>query len=81
MRVLIQNAVSEAYFTGEGWSKDINTAMQFDTTVRADAYCFEHHIIDALIVVKFKDDSGDIKFTCGVESRLMPFGAHPKSFE
>jgi hypothetical protein len=81
MRVLIQNAVTEAYLTGEGWSKDINTALQFDTTVKADAYCYDNNISDALIVVKFKDESGDIKFTSGAGSRLMTFGGHPKSFE
>jgi hypothetical protein len=71
MRVLIQNAATEAYYTGKGWNKDINTALQFDTTVKADSYCYENNISDALIVVKFKDDSGDIKFTSGAGSRLM----------
>lgn len=71
MRVLIQNAVTEAYYTGRGWSKDVNTAMNFDSTVKADAYCFDHNLSDALIVVKFKDESGDIKFTSGSGSSLM----------
>ncbi|MDB6056837.1 MAG: hypothetical protein JWO95_681 [Verrucomicrobiales bacterium] len=71
MRVFIQNAGTEAYYTGQGWSKDVDSAMNFDSTVKADAYCYEHHISDALIVVKFKDDSGDIRFTSGAGSSLM----------
>src|SRR5690242_17829927 len=71
MRVLIQNAVTEAYYTGRGWSKDVSTAMNFDSTVKADTYCYENNIGDALIVVKFKDESGDIKFTSGAGSSLM----------
>ena len=71
MRVLIQNAVNEAYYNGRGWSKDIESALNFDSTVKADAYCYEHNIDDALIVVKFKDESGDIKFTSGAGSSLM----------
>jgi len=71
MRVLIQNANTEAYYTGQGWSKDLIEAMDFDSTVKADAYCYQNHISDALIVVKFKDESGDIKFTCGAGSSLM----------
>jgi hypothetical protein len=70
MRVLIQNAVNEAYFTGHGWSTDLDSALHFDSTVKADAYCYEHNIPDALIVVKFKDESGDIKFTSGAGSSL-----------
>ncbi len=71
MRVLIQNAATEAYYTGQGWAKDVNSAMNFDSTVKADAYCYQHNIGDALIVVKFKDESGDIKFTSGAGSSLM----------
>lgn len=71
MRVLIQNAVSDAYYTGNGWSRDIGCALDFDSTVKADAYCYEHNIGDALIVVKFKDESGDIKFSSGAGSSLM----------
>ena len=71
MRVLIQNAATEAYYTGHGWSKEISSALNFDSTVKADAYCYENNIGDALIVVKFKDESGDIKFTSGAASSLM----------
>ena len=71
MRVLIQNAVNETYYDGRGWSKHVEFALNFDSTVKADAYCYEHHIHDALIVVKFKDESGDIKFTSGAGSSLM----------
>ena len=81
MRVLIQNAETEAYYTGQGWSKDINTALLFDTTVKADAYCFDHNISNALIVVKFRDDSGDIKFTSGAGSRLMSSSSRRNAFE
>ncbi len=71
MRVMIQNATTEAYYSGLGWTKNIESALQFDSTVKADAYCYENHISDALIVVKFKDESGDIKFTSGAGSSLM----------
>ena len=77
MRVLIQNAVTDAYFTGHGWSKDIESAMNFDSTIKADAYCHQNHICDALIVVKFRDDSGDIKFTSGAGSSLVSFNRRP----
>jgi hypothetical protein len=75
MRVLIQNAMTEAYYTGQGWSKDISAAKTFDTTVRADTYCHQNNLRDALIVVKFKDESGDIKFISGAGSLMSSSNA------
>jgi hypothetical protein len=74
MRVIIQNAVSESYYSEHGWTKDIGLAMNFDSTTSADIYCHKNQLHDALIVVKFREDSGDIKFTSGAASSL--FNSH-----
>jgi len=74
MRILIQDSITKDYFSGETWAANLAGAMDFDSTSQAERFCLEKKFASALIVVKFKDDSDDIKFSAGARSTLLVSG-------
>ena len=62
MKVLIQNCFSHKYFVSLGeWTENPDTARNFPTTEKAMAFCMEHRIPEAQVVLKFEYDRYDIK--------------------
>ena len=57
MRILVQNCVTCAYLVSpDKWSDDAEAARTFPTSESAIAYCAEHQVSHAQIVLKFDDD-------------------------
>lgn len=71
MRILIQDPSSKAYYSGESWDADPVNAVDFESTADAERFCQERNFPGALIVVKFKDDNDDIRFSAGGRSALL----------
>ncbi len=71
MRILIQDPASKGFFDGATWTRELMYAMDFESTSSAEKYCLDHNLSRALVVVKFKDDSDDIKFCAGSRSSLL----------
>lgn len=71
MRILVQNAVRKAYFDGVDWNDDATQARDFESVARAEAFCQQHELFTALIVVKSKDDSHDIRYPVGLGNALL----------
>ena len=71
MRILIQDPMTNAYYDGADWSNVVEDALDFESTSEAERLCLERDLPGALIVVKFKDPSGDIQFPAGARHSLL----------
>jgi hypothetical protein len=71
MRILIQDPVSKGYFDGITWNSDVELAREFDSVAQAETFCQEQSVTRALIVVKFKDPSQDIRYPIGAQDALL----------
>jgi hypothetical protein len=65
MRILVQAPERNTFFDGLDWSADADHAKDFENVAQAEAFCQEHHLTDAMIVVKFKDSRQDIRYPVG----------------
>ncbi len=71
MRILIQDPVGTGYFDGFTWSGDVERAREFESVAQAETFCREQNVTRALIVVKFKDPSQDIRYPIGAQDALL----------
>ena len=62
MKVLIQNCFTHSYLVSlDEWTNNPASARTFPSTDRAMAFCMEHRIPQAQVVLKFDYDQYDIK--------------------
>lgn len=71
MRILVQDSVGKVYFDGSDWSENAASAKDFGSVTQAEAFCREHQLSTALIVVKSKDGSHEISYQVGERSAVM----------
>lgn len=71
MRILIQDPAGKGYFDGAAWKSDAEQARVFESVSQAEAFCREHDVTRALIVVKYKDSNHDIRFLFGPRDALV----------
>jgi hypothetical protein len=62
MRILIQDPDSKAYFSETDWEMDEGRATEFGTVAQAEEFCRQQNLPLALVVVKFKDAAGDVRY-------------------
>ena len=63
MRILIQDPETKSFLTEDTWGADENSATEFGNVAQAEEFCRQHNLPLALIVVKFKDASEDIRYS------------------
>jgi hypothetical protein len=71
MRILIQDSVRKLFFDGADWNENIAQAKTFDTVSHAEAFCLEHKLATALIVVQSKDGGQEISYPVGGNNALL----------
>lgn len=72
MRILVQHPESKRFYDGADWAEKDETALEFESVYAAEAYCREHEIRVALIVVRFNDAATpDIKYAVGPANALL----------
>lgn len=71
MRILVQDAGSKVYFDGADWNQNAAQAKEFENVAQAETFCLQHALTNALIVVKSKDESHDIRYPVGVRNALL----------
>ena len=71
MRILIQDPVGKGYFNGVAWSGDVEQAAEFESVAQAETFCQEQRVARALVVVKFKDPTQDIRYPIGPQDALL----------
>jgi hypothetical protein len=71
MRILIQDPVGKGYFDGATWNGKAEQGREFESVAQAEAFCQERNVTRALIVVKFKDASQDIRYPIGAQDALL----------
>jgi hypothetical protein len=71
MRILIQDPVRKGYYDGTGWNGGSEQAREFESVAQAETFCQQQHVTRALIVVKFKDASQDIRYPIGPQDALL----------
>jgi hypothetical protein len=71
MRILIQDPVGKKYFDGIAWNGNVEEAREFESVAQAETFCQEHKVTRALIVVKFKDPTQDIRYPIGARNALL----------
>jgi hypothetical protein len=71
MRILIQDPVGKGYFDGVAWNGDVEQAREFESVAQAETFCHEQNVTRALIVVKFKDPTQDIRYPIGAQGALL----------
>jgi hypothetical protein len=71
MRILIQDPVGKGYFDGIAWTGDVEQAREFESVAQAETFCRTENVTRALIVVKFKDPSQDIRYPIGARDALL----------
>ena len=74
MRIVIQDPANKAYFTRGGWSTDLEQAIRFENVAQAEAFCGEHELSEAMIVLKFKDPLSETSY-------LVAPGNKPKLYK
>jgi hypothetical protein len=65
MRILIQDPETQAYFGGPDWTPDESRATEFGNVTQAEEFCRQQNLPLALIVVKFKDATDDVRYPAG----------------
>ena len=67
MRVLIQNCLKFCYLKSLGeWTEDPDEAMDFLSSEKALAFCIEHSVPAAQVVLRFgEDDKYDVRLPVG----------------
>jgi hypothetical protein len=71
MRILIQDPAGNGYFDGVAWKGEPEQAREFETVSQAEAFCREHDVTRALIVLKYNDAAQDIRFLFGAKDALV----------
>jgi len=71
MRIVIQNPVGQGYFDGLAWEAGLEQAQEFESVAQAERFCRDRKITQALIVVKFKDPTQDIRYPIGARDALL----------
>jgi hypothetical protein len=71
MRILVQDSLRKVYFDGADWDESAAKAKNFENVTQAEAFCQEHELSTALIVVKFNDGSHDVSYPVGNRNALM----------
>jgi hypothetical protein len=73
MRILIQNCFKYCYLKSLGeWTDNPDEAMTFPSSERALAFCTEHRIPDAQLVLKFEYDEYDVTLPFTDDCRRAP---------
>jgi hypothetical protein len=62
MRILIQDPESKAYYCGDDWGAEEDRATEFGNVAQAEEFCRQQNLPLALVVVKFKDATQDVKY-------------------
>jgi hypothetical protein len=71
MRILVQDSARKVYFDGVDWNVSAADAKDFESVTQAEAFCQEHQLFTALIVVKSKDGSHDVSYPVGDRNAVM----------
>jgi len=71
MRILVQNAASKVYFDGLDWNENAAQAKVFENVAQAEAFCFNHALFSALIVVETNDGKSDFSYPVGGQAILV----------
>ncbi len=67
MKVLVQDRVSEKFiFSPTSWTEKEEEALDFESAARAKAFCVEHTLRDAQIIVR-RGGTPDIRMPSGVD--------------
>ena len=71
MRILIQDPVGKGYFDGSAWNGGLEQAREFESVAQAETFCHSQNVTRALIVVKFKDQTAEVRYPIGARNALL----------
>jgi hypothetical protein len=71
MRILVQDSVRKVYFDGVDWNEDTARAKAFENLAQAEAFCRDHALFTALIVVESNNPSHDVRYPVGGRNALL----------
>jgi hypothetical protein len=71
MRILVQDSARKVYFDGFDWNENVANAKAFESVAQAEAFCLQHELSTALIVVMFNDASHDVSYPVGDYNALL----------
>jgi len=71
MRILVQDSARKVYFDGLGWNEDAAQAKAFENVAQAEAFCREHALFTAMILVESNDHNHDVRYPVGGRNALL----------
>ncbi len=60
IRRVLRHKLSRQYFTGSGWTHDVEAARTFQDSLEAVQICLKHELTCVEIVLRLKGGTGDL---------------------